>query len=74
MNYNDLYYAIESPGKNANFLVKSKNKEGILRCCELMNELEPGELGVPKFIVVTMHDKKPTLSEAVSNGTEGEYE
>jgi len=53
---NDQYWAIESPGKNANFLVRSKNKEGILRCCELMNELEPGELGVKKFIVVLLGD------------------
>ena len=74
MTKNDKYYAIESPGKNANFLVKSRNKEGILRCCELMNELEPGELGVPKFIVVLLHKKEVALSEVVSNGTQGQYE
>lgn len=58
MTYSPKYWAIESPGKNANFLVKSKDKEGILRCCELMNELEPGELGVPKFVVVVLHNEK----------------
>lgn len=49
----DLYYCIEAPGKNRDYLVKSKDKDGVYRCCELMNELEPGLLGVNKFIVTT---------------------
>ena len=46
-------YLIEST-RNRDFVLKTFSKEGAYRCCELMNELESGELGVPKFSVRMM--------------------
>ena len=58
-----ICYCIEAPGKNRDYLVKSKDKDGIYRCCELMNELEPGLLGVPKFVVTTYEENEVNLNE-----------
>lgn len=46
-------YLIEST-RNRDFVLKTFSKEGAYRCCELMNELESGELGIPKFSVRMM--------------------
>lgn len=61
------WWGIEAPGKNRDYLVKSLNKVGILQCCEMMNQLEPGELGIPKFIVIPIGEKFDLLEDSPKN-------